>query len=161
MGIVGADFNMVLKSSERSSGSTNSKDIDDFSTLIDSMDLNDLPLMGGRWTWNNLREHSSSSRIDRFLITTNLLAILPNLNQKLLARPTSDHFPILLVSDGIQWGPVPFRIDNKWLELDSFRKMVADTWNKMSIKGTSSYRIATKLKNLKAQKSQSCYKNMG
>lgn len=49
-GVVGGDFNMVLKCFEMSSGSTNPKDIDDFSTLIDSLDLNDLLLMGGRWT---------------------------------------------------------------------------------------------------------------
>lgn len=92
--------------------------------------------MGEKWTWSNLREHSSSSRIDRFLITTNVLSVLHNLNQKLLSRPTSDHFPILVSSDGIQWGPIPFQIDNKWLVLDSFRKLVADPWCNSAIKGT-------------------------
>lgn len=92
-GNCGGDFNMVLKCSERSSGYISPKDIAEFSSLLDSLDLYDLPLLGEKWTWSNLREHSSSSRIDRFLITTNLLAILPNLNQKILSRPTSDTSP--------------------------------------------------------------------
>lgn len=49
-GVVGGDFNMVLKCSERSGGFTNPEDIEDFSTLIDSLDLNNLPLMGEKWT---------------------------------------------------------------------------------------------------------------
>lgn len=87
--------------------------IADFRSIIDRIDLNDLPLKGGRWTWSNQRENYSFSRIVSFLITSDLLLTSLDINQKVLSRPISYHFPILLVSDGIQWSLIPFRLDNK------------------------------------------------
>lgn len=49
---------------------------------------------------------------------------LIGLTQKVLQRTTYDHFPICIVYDRIDWSLVPFRIDNKWLEVESFRSMI-------------------------------------
>lgn len=52
-GLVGCDFNMILRSSERSGCNYSNIDIDDFRALLDKLNLNHLPLKGGRWTWSN------------------------------------------------------------------------------------------------------------
>lgn len=42
----------------------------DFSRFIDDMELIDLPLHGGQYTWFRGNNEHSASRIDRFLIST-------------------------------------------------------------------------------------------
>lgn len=76
---------------------------------------------------------------------TQLVGVL----QKTLSRPTSDHFPICLIADGVQWGLVPFRFDNKWLGNDCFRSMVEKKWKSYNFRGCASFRIASKLRELK------------
>jgi len=43
-GIVGGDFNMILRNSKRSDSNYSNNDMDDFRALFDKLDLNDLPL---------------------------------------------------------------------------------------------------------------------
>lgn len=75
----------------------------------------------------------------------------PGLSQKVLSRPIFDHFPVCLDLGGIKWGSSSFRIDNKWLKLDSFKTLVESVSKNSVCRGSLSYRIAMKLKNLKEQ----------
>lgn len=63
------DFNMAPKRGERSGGSFSSKLAVEFKTTLVSLDLVDLPLMRGKWTWTNQCSNPSCSRIDRFLVS--------------------------------------------------------------------------------------------
>lgn len=85
----------------------------EFQSLFSDLDLMDLPLHGGKWTWSNQREQPSFPRIDIFLISPYFLETMPNIIQKIVARTISDHFQIILVFDGIQWSLVLFQLDNK------------------------------------------------
>lgn len=80
-----------------------------------------------------------------------MLLELPGVNQVVLTRGTSDHFPISLSMDGIKRGPVPFRLDNKWLCLEGFKNLVSDIWTNTFNEGTISFRIASKLRILKEE----------
>lgn len=53
--------------------------------------------------------------------------------------------------DGIKGGLVLFRLDNKWLSLESFKYLVTNTWNNTHVQGSISYRIVVKLKTLKQE----------
>nr|GEW00071.1 RNA-directed DNA polymerase, eukaryota [Tanacetum cinerariifolium] len=44
-------------------------------------------------------------------------------------RYISDHHPILLREAIFDYGPIPFRFYNYWLEVDGFDKLVRDAWN--------------------------------
>nr|GEZ12047.1 hypothetical protein [Tanacetum cinerariifolium] len=44
-------------------------------------------------------------------------------------RYISDHCPILLREAMFDYGPIPFRFYNYWLEVDGFDKLVRDAWN--------------------------------
>lgn len=121
----------------------------EFQEKLDRVGLMDMPLVGGQWTWSNLQRPPSWSRIDHFLLSPTLLLKLAGACQNLLPRLTLDHFPICLEVEGIQWGSVPFRCDNKWLGIDRFRQLVEEVWNNSVVQGKANYKIATKLKSLK------------
>ncbi|GKB85895.1 RNA-directed DNA polymerase, eukaryota [Tanacetum coccineum] len=69
------------------------------------------------------------SKLDRFLVSENLLISCPSINAISLDRYISDHRPILLREVLFDYGPIPFRFYNYWLEKDGFDKLVMDAWN--------------------------------
>jgi hypothetical protein len=73
----------------------------EFSDFIESQYLVDLPLMGGSYTWCNGAATPSMSRIDRILVSTEWEEQYPDVVQKLLPKPISDHNPILLEAGGM------------------------------------------------------------
>ena len=66
---VARDFNMIRFLSERSRGGRLSQEMRRFSEVVEELDLRDLPLQGGSFTWCGGLNNRSKSRIDRFLIS--------------------------------------------------------------------------------------------
>ncbi|XP_035545176.1 uncharacterized protein LOC118348231 [Juglans regia] len=120
--------------------------MDEFREFIFDLDLMDLPLVGGEYTWSNGRVWS---RLDRFLVSTTWEAHYPEVSQKRLARVSSDHFPIILDCGGIHRGSRYFKFENMWLTTDGFVEMVRAWWYSYQFLGTPSYILASKLKALK------------
>ncbi|KAL8543706.1 hypothetical protein ACS0TY_004319 [Phlomoides rotata] len=90
------------------------------------------------------------SRIDRFLVSNNLCSMWPNLKQSGLKRTFSDHAPILLeASNKVDWGPIPFKIVNWWIDQKDFRILVDNTWKNSKVVGWGGYILIEKLKSVK------------
>nr|GFA33446.1 RNA-directed DNA polymerase, eukaryota, reverse transcriptase zinc-binding domain protein [Tanacetum cinerariifolium] len=73
------------------------------------------------------------SKLDRFLVSENLLALYPNISAITLDRFLLDHRPILLRESSHDYGPCPFRFYHYWLEIDGFSKLVNDSWNEAPV----------------------------
>ncbi|XP_026451752.1 uncharacterized protein LOC113352097 [Papaver somniferum] len=73
-----------------------------FNDPCNELDLVELPLSNGKFTWS--RTPNKKSKIDRFLFTPDWEDHFPNIIFKRLARPFSDHFPIELCSSNPDWG---------------------------------------------------------
>ena len=65
---VAGDFNMIRFPSEHSRGGRPSPTMRRFSEVIKDLELRDLPLQGGLFTWSGGLNNWLKSRIDRFLI---------------------------------------------------------------------------------------------
>ena len=68
----------------------------EFLDFIEDFNLVDLPLGGGQYTWSSGTANPLMSRIDKFLVSTNWEDHYSDVTQKLLPRPLSNHYPILL-----------------------------------------------------------------
>ena len=60
-----------------------------------------------------------------------------------------DHFLVLLEGGRLRKGPSPFRFENMWLKVEGFKDLIGGWWQGIVVRGSPSYRLAVKLKELK------------
>nr|GFB72650.1 RNA-directed DNA polymerase, eukaryota [Tanacetum cinerariifolium] len=89
------DFNEVRYKSERFGSNFIVHDADIFNSFIHNAGLNEVHLDGSAFTWCR-KSATKMSKLDRFLVSENLLHSCPNINAISLDRYISDHRPILL-----------------------------------------------------------------
>ena len=107
---------------------------------VDELELKDLPLKGGCFTWKGGQNNQRMARLDKFLVTDDWDGSFGDPVQTLLPRPTSDHFPVLLEGGGtLSRGPMLFRFENMWLKADNFMSLIMDWWQNFEATGLSSF----------------------
>ena len=89
------------------------------------------------------------SRLDRFLVSADWESHCSKVIQRCLSRPISDHFPILLDSDGVRTGPSLFRFKLTWLKFDGFKEILKGWWQNLQFHRSFSFILTAKLKALK------------
>jgi endonuclease/exonuclease/phosphatase family metal-dependent hydrolase len=146
--IVG-DFNTIRTPSKRLECTRFSPSMHSFSDGIDSHNLIDLPLVGGCFTWSSGTTPLSMSRIDRALVSLDWEAHYSDVLLRLLPRPISDHYPLLMVAVGMAGGKSSFKFENMWLKEEGFVDKVQNWWSGYEFVETPSFVLACKLKALK------------
>ncbi|GKU91159.1 hypothetical protein SLEP1_g5069 [Rubroshorea leprosula] len=142
---LGGDFNAVRSVEERAGSNGVSKEMEEFDSFIHDAGLVDLPLTGRKYTWLN-SNGLYMSRIDRFLFLEDWLMKWGDLRQWGLKRTVSDHCPILIKEEKVDWGPKPFKFFDAWLDQPGCMEMIRKVWNTAEIKGWKGYRLKEKLK---------------
>ncbi|GKA92070.1 RNA-directed DNA polymerase, eukaryota, reverse transcriptase zinc-binding domain protein [Tanacetum coccineum] len=79
----------------------------------DIKSLVDFPIGGRCFTWMN-KAGTKLSKLDRFLISEDVIDLLLDVRTTALDKIWSDHNPILLHVDKIDFGPSPFKLYNSW-----------------------------------------------
>ncbi|GJZ61623.1 RNA-directed DNA polymerase, eukaryota [Tanacetum coccineum] len=121
------DFNEVRYKSDRFGSIFNEQGANVFNSFISNAGLEEVPLGGSAFTWCH-KSASKMSKLDRFLISENLMNTYPNISAVTLDRYISDHHPILLRESMFDYGPTPFRFYHYWLEVDGFNDFIIETW---------------------------------
>ena len=110
----------------------------------------DLALLGGNVTWSGGLCNQNLAHLDRFLVSQDWLDHYGNVVQLKLPRPTFDHALILLDCGGMRRGPIPFRFENMWLKVEGFQGLMEGWWQGVSSRGSASYILSKKLKEVKS-----------
>nr|GEV49138.1 putative RNA-directed DNA polymerase, eukaryota, reverse transcriptase zinc-binding domain protein [Tanacetum cinerariifolium] len=69
------------------------------------------------------------SKLDRFFISEGVSVVCPDLSANVLNNVVSDHRPILLKQEAMDYGPRVFRFFNSWLDEKDFEHVVVSSWN--------------------------------
>ncbi|XP_016513659.1 uncharacterized protein LOC107830565 [Nicotiana tabacum] len=113
--VVCSNFNITRFPSEKRNCLRRSRAMMKFSDFIDDMNLIDLPLEGGVYTWFKGHNQIISSRVDRILISEEWDDTFRNIKQSLLQRLISDHVPVSLQCGSWEHTKSYFKCDNWWL----------------------------------------------
>lgn len=113
------DMNEVLNEQERHGSIFSRNEVDIFNSFINTADLIDLPLGGRTFTWMN-KLGTKLSKLDRFLISEDVLNSLLDICVTALDRLWSDHNPILLHCNKADFGSIPFKLYHYWFSRDGF-----------------------------------------
>ncbi|KAF3645754.1 putative COP9 signalosome complex subunit 4-like [Capsicum annuum] len=122
--ILCGDFNIVRHPSEKKNCSRINKGMIDFSDFIEDMELVDIELSGGKYSWKKGDRHITTSRLDKILFFEEWASNFRNISQNLLPRVTSDHSPIMLQCGDWETTKSYFKFENWWLETDGFKERV-------------------------------------
>ena len=64
-----------------------------FSQVINDLEMKDIPVQGVQFTWKGRLNNCRVARLDRFIVYEDWDCLFGGVNQSILPRPTSDHFP--------------------------------------------------------------------
>nr|GEV13563.1 RNA-directed DNA polymerase, eukaryota [Tanacetum cinerariifolium] len=131
--VIMGNFNEVRYKSDKFGSVFNVQCANVFNSFIMNVGLEEVPLGGSSFTWCH-KSATKMSKLDRFLISKNLLNTCSNITAITLERYLSDHQPILLHGSHFDYGPTSFRFFHHWIEMECFSKVVKDAWSSKNVK---------------------------
>ncbi|XP_058741999.1 uncharacterized protein LOC131614433 [Vicia villosa] len=148
--LIGGDFNAIKKRSERVGSSLylHRSEWGEFSNFIDSCGLIDVPCKGKKFSWFR-GDGETKSRLDRFLVDSNIVSNWGVVGQLIGQRDVSDHCPVWLVIDKENWGPKPFKFNNEWFNNKDFLLFVEFEWKAIIISGRGDFVLKEKFRIIK------------
>ncbi|GJW27970.1 RNA-directed DNA polymerase, eukaryota, reverse transcriptase zinc-binding domain protein [Tanacetum coccineum] len=148
--ILFGDMNIVHHEDERFGSSFSHTEANQFNFFIDNSGLIDLPIRGHFFTWMN-KAGTELSKLDRFLISEEVLEVLHDICITALDPLCSDHTPLVFNIFKNDFGPIPFKLYNSWLSRDGFNEVVNSAWTSLgNTNDGKNFRSHEKMRSLKA-----------
>ena len=126
-----------------------------FNQTIEDLALVDIRTANGSFTWHNNRagDRSIACRLDRFLISEDIMMAGGELAAVVLPSSGSDHWSVILDwSIQVENLRRPFRFEKFWLLQPGFSDRMRDWWKEIDPgNGSCMYRFQQKLKSLKGR----------
>ncbi|XP_071728426.1 uncharacterized protein [Rutidosis leptorrhynchoides] len=97
----------------------------EFNSFITNGNLVDV-LLGGRSFTRANKAFTNRSLLDRFLVTNGIMSLFPSIMGSILSDIWSDHCPIILKNDVVDYGPIPFKLFHSWFNVDGFDEVVVN-----------------------------------
>lgn len=145
------DFNTSLQDIDKYGGIHAQPD--NRSNLMNFININaliDMDLNGASYTWSNQRDGEDliQVRLDRSLVTNDWI-LSHRCSLSIINRIGSDHYPISFVADNFKNNQsFPFWFEKMWISHPNHEKSITNWWN-IDVNGTTMYKVAKKLKNIK------------
>ncbi|KAL4563411.1 hypothetical protein LXL04_027452 [Taraxacum kok-saghyz] len=150
--IIFGDFNSVRVEEERFGTAFCSRETELFNNFIFDTRVEDVPMVGKSFTRVD-RAGAKMSRLDRFLASDGVIEQFPDLLCMALDRRWSDHCLLLLKENTVDYGPIPFKFFNSWMDMDGFSDLVEQSCSSFVplMNVPSCINFKNKLKRLKDQ----------
>nr|GEX35750.1 RNA-directed DNA polymerase, eukaryota, reverse transcriptase zinc-binding domain protein [Tanacetum cinerariifolium] len=129
--IIFGDMNEVRDESERYGAIFSRTEAQTFNSFIDDAGFIDLPLGGRSYTWMN-KAGTKMSKLDRFRVSNSVMDAFSDLKATALARGWFDHIPLMLHSEKVDYGHVPFKIFHSWMQRDGFEEVIKTAYEECS-----------------------------
>ncbi|XP_058776246.1 uncharacterized protein LOC131650555 [Vicia villosa] len=123
--VIAGDFNSVKNKEERR-GKENSKrgtEMVEFGEFLDKLELVDVQALGNMFTWIK-PNGKAGSRLDRILLSEELIHKWGVVAQVVGNRDISDHKLVWLKASRLDWGPKAFKVNRSWFEHKDFISFV-------------------------------------
>lgn len=129
--LLGGDFNILRKASEKNKPNFNSRWPFLFNAVIDGLNLRELELSGRSFTWANSRDNPTYEKLDRILCSTKWELKFPRSTVVAHSRDIYDHTPLILNTGNLSSSHTqpPFKFELGWLFRDGFRELVSKIWS--------------------------------
>ncbi|XP_021998584.1 uncharacterized protein LOC110895568 [Helianthus annuus] len=124
--VVFGDFNDVRAESERVNSRFDVGATDAFNAFINGAGLLEYPMTGGNFTFVSGHSEVKLSKLDRFLVNVEFMFWWPMAKAAVQERGASDHCPITLSCNIVDFGPIPFKFFNSWLGDQNVAKIVSN-----------------------------------
>jgi hypothetical protein len=109
------DFNLIRRLSDRNKLGGNIQDMLRFNDAISNLRLEELQLVGNRFTWSNMQSSPLLESLEWFFASVSWITNYPGSMVITLLRDTLDHFPcVVSISTDIPKAKV-FWFENYWL----------------------------------------------
>jgi hypothetical protein len=117
-----------------------------FNTVIQTHDLEEIPLKGRSFTGSNMQDAPLLEKIDWIFTSPEWTTKFPNTMSFPLARLGSDHTPIhVQIGNDIPKSNL-FRFENFWMDFEGFMDIVNSKWNNVAFIKDSARQITAKSK---------------
>lgn len=123
------DFNQILDTQDKLSSCSNHKGVESSRDTINQCGLIDIIPTGAWYTWSNNRKGCGAvwERLDRVLVSSDWLSILPDLSVECQEIAASDHSPMVVkLFNGVPRRRRPVRFEAAWLHSGACNKVVTD-----------------------------------
>lgn len=104
------DFNVLRDPSDNNRATSYSRPMQETHVLIDTLGWLDLPFPKNHFTWSNMQLNLTLSCLNNFFVNSSWDDLFPLSSTSSLPRLTFDHSPLVLNTDPISWGKMPFSI---------------------------------------------------
>ncbi|KAF5795213.1 putative Endonuclease/exonuclease/phosphatase superfamily [Helianthus annuus] len=126
--ILPGDFNTVRFPEERKNSAFNRSCAIDFNEFIFLVGLEEYSMRGRSFTFQ-APNSNKLSKIDRVLVCKGFSDKWPGACLRALPRIHSDHSPLILRTNCLNFGHKPFKFFNSWLEVEGFDNLVENALN--------------------------------
>ena len=127
--LIGGDFNIIRRLSDRNKVKTLSKWTNIFNAIIAHWGLKELELPGQSFTWSNNQRDPLFARLDRVLVSPTWELHYPMISVRTLVRGVSDHAALLLDSGNhLAVQQKPFKFELCWLLREDLLEVVTKVW---------------------------------
>ncbi|CAN6249384.1 unnamed protein product [Urochloa humidicola] len=127
--LIGGDFNILRFSTEKNKKFIVNKYTDLFNSVINSFNLRDLALNGGKFTWSNNQADPTLEKLDRILMSDDWEGMFPLTNLRKIPRHMSDHSPLLLCTEQEKAKKTKaFCFETAWIKHTDFLPKMQEIW---------------------------------